>query len=114
MINVPPGRPVRNSAPPTAEKFHICLLVVLGIALAGAGIVAIGFATDFPGAVSIGAGAIIAAGLIAVFFALLGSRENVPTDNIAIAPLTPDPDPDLDPGNRRPAWPPRTSLKTPD
>jgi hypothetical protein len=53
----------------------------------------------------------VAAGLIAVYFALAGSRltveeESVPTDNISIARLTPDPDPE----SQRP-WPPRTSRK---
>jgi hypothetical protein len=114
MINVPPGRPVRNNAPRTLEKFHVYLLLVLGIAFFGAGITAIGFAIDSPGAVGLGAGAVVAAGLIAVFFALAGSltveQESVPIDDASIAPLSPDADPE----NRRPAWPPRTSPKIPD
>ena len=115
MINVPPGRPVRNNAPRTLEKFHVYLLLVLGIAFFGAGITAIGFAIGSPGAVGLGAGAVVAAGLIAVFFAVAGSRltveeESVPTNEAPIAPLTPDPDPE----NRRPVWPPRTSPKIPD
>jgi hypothetical protein len=115
MINVPPGRPVRNDARRTLEKFHVYLLLVLGIAFFGAGITAIGFAIDSPGAVGLGAGAVVAAGLIAVFFALAGSRltvekESIPIDETSIAPVTSDPDPE----NRRPAWPPRTSPKIPD
>ena len=81
----------------------------------GAGLTVIGFATISPAVVGIGAGTLVAAGLIAVYFALAGSRltveqERVPTDDISIAPLTPDPNPD----NRRHVWPPRTSRKIPD
>jgi hypothetical protein len=100
---VPPGRPVRNDARRTLEKFHVCLLLVLGIAFFGAGITAIGFAIDLPGAIGLGTGAVVAAGLIAVFFALAGSltveQESVPIDDASIAPLSPDPDPE----DRRPA-----------
>lgn len=59
-----------------------------------------------PGAIGVGAGTpLIAAGLIAVFFALVGSsrlnfeEESVPTDATSIAPLTPA-------ENQRPVWPP--------
>ena len=57
----------------------------------------------------------MAAGLIAFYFAVAGSRltveeKSVPTDDISIASLTPDPDPE----NRRHVWPPRTSRKIPD
>ena len=97
MINVPPGRPVRNSTPRTLERFHIYLLLVLGIALVGAGLTVIGFATISPAVVGIGAGTLVAAGLIAVYFALARSRltveeVSVPTNDISIASLTPDPD----------------------
>jgi hypothetical protein len=118
MINVPPGRPVQNNAPRTLEKFHIYLLLILGIAFVGAGIAAIGFAIDSPGEVGLGAGAVVAAGLIAIFFALAGSltveQESVLTDATSIVPSIPDADPDPDAENRRPAWPPRTSPKDPD
>jgi hypothetical protein len=115
MINVPPGRPVRNSAPRTLDKFHFYLLLVLGIALVGAGLTVIGFATISPAVVGIGAGTLVAAGLFAVYFALAGSRltveeVSIPTDDISIASLTPDPDPE----NRHSVWPPRTSRKIPD
>jgi hypothetical protein len=68
-----------------------------------------------PAVVGIGAGTLVATGLIAVFFALAGSRltvekKSVPTDDISIAPLTPD---HADPESQRP-WPPRTSRKIPD
>ncbi len=74
MINAPPGRPVQNNPPQTLERFHICLLLVLGIAFVGAGLTVLGFAGHSPAAVGIGAGAVVAAGLIAVFFALAGYR----------------------------------------
>jgi hypothetical protein len=112
-----PGRPIRGSAPHRLEKFHVYLFLVLGIALVGAGLTAIGFATISPGVVGIGAGTLVASGLIAIYFALAGSRltvedVSVPSDHISIAPLTPDPDPD--PESQRPVWPPRTSPKIPD
>ena len=110
-----PGRPIRSNAPQTLEKFHVYILLVLGIALVGGAFIVIGFATLSPSAVGLGAGALATAGLIAVFFAVAGSRlnieeESVPTDDTPIVPLTLDPDPE----NRRPAWPPRTSPKIPD
>ena len=110
-----PGRPIRSSAPHRLEKFHVYLFLVLGIALVGAGLTAIGFATISPAVVGIGAGTLAAAGLIAVYFALAGSRptveeESVSTDHMSITTEIPDPDPE----SRRPVWPPRTSPKIPD
>ena len=61
-------RPIRSSAPQTLEKFHIYILLVLGIALVGAALTVIGFATFSPPAVGLRAGALATAGLIAVFF----------------------------------------------
>ena len=115
MTDPLPGRPIRSSARQRLEKFHVYLFLVLGIALVGAGLTVIGFATISPVVVGLGAGTLVAAGLIAFYFALSGSRltveeKSVPTDDISIAPLTPDPDPE----NRRPVWPPRTSPKIPD
>jgi hypothetical protein len=110
-----PGRPIRSNAPQTLEKFHVYILLVLGIALVGAALTVIGFVTLSFGVVGVGAGALATAGLIAVFFAVAGSRLNIeeesdPTEATSIAPLTLDPDPQ----NRRPVWPPRTSPKIPD
>jgi hypothetical protein len=75
-----------------------------------------GIATISPAVVGIGAGTLVAAGLIAFYFALAGSRltveeKNVRIDDISIAPLTPD---DLDPESQRPIGPLRTSRKIPD
>jgi hypothetical protein len=111
-----PGRPIRSSAPHGLEKFRVYLFLVLGIALVGAGLTAMGVATSSPGVVGIGAGTLVAAGLIAVYFALAGSRltveeKNVSTDDISIAPLTPD---HPDPESQRPVGPLRTSRKIPD
>ena len=63
-----------------------------------------GFAIDSPGTVGLGAGVVVAAGLIAVFFAFAGSsltveQESGPIDDASIAPLSPGPDPD--PKDRR-------------
>jgi hypothetical protein len=116
MINVPPGRPVKTNSPRTLERFHIYLLLVLGIALLGAGVTVIGFVTASHAAVGIGAGAIVAAGLIAVCCAVAGvsrltvEEKSVPTVATSIEPSIPGPDPE----NRRPAWRPRTSSRIPD
>jgi hypothetical protein len=63
-----PGRPIRSNAPQTLEKFHIYILLVFGIALVGASLTVIDFATLSYSAVGLGAGALATAGLIAVFF----------------------------------------------
>jgi hypothetical protein len=108
MINALPGRPIRNNVSRTLERFHTYLLVVLGVAFIGTGITAIGIVTTSPAAVAIGAGALVGAGLIAVFFALVGSRltrRSLQTDATSIASPTSDPEPE----NQRPVRPPRTS-----
>ena len=110
MINALPGRPIRNNVSRTLERFHTHLLVVLGVAFIGTGITAIGVVTTSPAAVAVGAGALVGAGLIAIFFALVGSRltleeRSVQTDANSIASPTSDPEPE----NQRPVWPPRTS-----
>jgi hypothetical protein len=89
------------------ERFPIYLLLVLGIAFVGAGIIAIGFAIHSSVAVGLGAGAVVAAGLIAVSFALLSfGRETAPID--ATEPLY-NPDREI----QRPDWPPKTSRRPP-
>ena len=103
MINALPGRPIRNNVSRTLERFHTYLLVVLGVAFIGTGITAIGIVTTSPAAVAIGAGALVGAGLIAIFFALVGSR--LTRRSLQADAPTSDPEPE----NQRPVRPPRTS-----
>ena len=109
MINALPGRPIRNNVSRTLERFHTYLLVALGVAFIGTGITAIGIVTTSPAAVAVGAGVLVGAGLIAIFFALVGSRltlgRSLQTDATSIASPTSDPEPE----NQRPVRPPRTS-----
>ena len=110
-----PGRPIRSSAPHRLEKFRVYLFLVLGIALVGAGLRQ-WVLQPVRRAWLIGAGTLVAAGLIAFYFALAGSRltveeKNVSTDDISIAPLTPD---HPDPESQRPVGRLRTSRKIPD
>ena len=73
------------------------------------GITAMGFATASAAAVGMGVGAIVAAGLMAIFFALAGplltGRERVSTD----AAEAPPPTGDSDLENVHRGWPPRTN-----
>jgi hypothetical protein len=72
-----PGRPVRNSSvSQIPERLQVYLLLVLGIGLMGAGTTAFGFAAGSVAGVGIGAGAMIAAGLISIF-GLATSRLNI-------------------------------------
>ena len=115
MPDVPPGRPIRNnSSSQTREKHQVYLLLMLGVGLLGAGAAALGLAARSVAAVGIGAGAMVAAGLLSVFFALVESRRSmdeggVPKNTTSAAWPPHDPDPD----NQRPAWPPRTSPRSP-
>ena len=101
MTDALPGRPIRDNAPRASERFHIYLLLVLGIAFIGAGITVSGFAIASLAAVGVGAGAVVAAGLLAIIFAVAGSRrtfgeESVRTNvtSTASPPPTRDPDPE--------------------
>jgi hypothetical protein len=69
-----PGRPIRNKTAQRLEKFHIYLLLVLGVGLVGTGVAIIGFAVNSPAAIGVGAGGVVGAGFISIFFALVGSR----------------------------------------
>jgi hypothetical protein len=65
-----PGRPTRNnSSSQMRERLQVYLLFVLGIGLIGAGTAALGFAAGSVVAVAIGAGAMVAAGLVSLLFA---------------------------------------------
>jgi hypothetical protein len=111
MANALSGR----SAPNKLEGFHVYLLMVLGFAFFGAGIAITGLVSRSPAAVGIGAGAIVAAGLISILFALMGSRlrtseetEGYVEKATFTAPLVNDPEVE----HQRPAWPPKTSGNT--
>ena len=71
MANGLPGRPVQNNAQRAVESFHTYLLLILGIAFVGAGIAILGFASDSLPAVGVGAGCLIADGMISLFIALI-------------------------------------------
>ena len=100
--------------PQKLETFHAYLLVVLGIAFLGAGIIAIGFGSASPAVIGVGAGATVAAGLVSIFLAFRGSRrskneENVQDEPISTSGLSDNRDSD----SQRPTWPPRTSRRPP-
>jgi len=80
MVNVPSGSSAPNAVSRRSERFRGYLLLVLGIAFLGAGITIIGLAGSSPATVGIGAGAIVAAGLISIFFAVVGLRLTAKTD----------------------------------
>lgn len=107
MPDAPPGRPTRNnSSSQIREQLQVYLLLVLGIGLMGAGTAALQFAAQSVAAVGIGAGAMVAAGLLSVFFGLVGSRlnftdERAQTDATSVASQPRDPDPE----NQRSARP---------
>ena len=71
MANGLRGRPVQNNAQRAVESFHTYLLLILGIAFVGAGIAILGFASDSLPAVGVGAGCLIADGMISLFIALI-------------------------------------------
>jgi hypothetical protein len=71
MTNALPGRPFKDSAQRSAESYYTYLLLILGIALIGAGIAVLGFASGSLAAVGIGAGFLIADGMITLFVAVV-------------------------------------------
>jgi hypothetical protein len=96
------------------EKFHAYLLVVLGIAFLGAGITAIGFGSASLAVIGVGAGTTIAAGLVSIFLAFLGSRQSKSEKNVQDEPTstsTLSDNPDFD--SQRSTRPPRTSQRPP-
>jgi hypothetical protein len=112
MVNAP-YMPLTQAAPSQKlEKFNIYLLLVLGIALFGAGIAVIGLVTASATTVSVGAGAIAAAGLLSVVFAVLGfsldakeHAEIVAESTHSTPPLVHDPFA----ADKRPRWSPKTA-----
>jgi hypothetical protein len=70
------------------EKFFVYILLVLGVALFGAGITSIGVVTTSGATVGIGAGTIAAAGLLSIVFAVLGFSPDVNEDAEIFAQTT--------------------------
>jgi hypothetical protein len=104
--------PMQAASSRKLEKFHVYLLLILGIALFGAGITVIGLVTASAATVSIGAGAIAAAGLLSVVFAVLGFSLDVKEDAEIVAENTHSTPPLVhDPfgGDQRPRWPPKSA-----
>jgi hypothetical protein len=104
MVKVPSAP---NAAFRRSEKFRVHLLLVLGIAFLGTAVTIIGLAGCSPATVAIGAGAIAAAGLISIFFALGGLRLTRKTDEDMRASVAHDTHTDEQDAN----WPPKTSRR---
>ena len=112
MVNAPSMPPAQANSSRKLEKFHVYLLLVLGVALFGAGITVIGLATTSATTVGIGAGAIAAAGLLSIVFAVLGFSLDVNEDAEIIAESTNSTPPlahEPFGGDPRPLWPPKTA-----
>ena len=108
MVNAPSMPPTHATSSRKLEKFHVYLLLVLGIALFGAGITVIGLVTASAATVGIGAGAIAAAGLLSIVFAVLGfsqDAEIVAESTNSTPPLVHDPFA----ADKRPRWSPKTA-----
>jgi hypothetical protein len=103
MVNAPSMPSAQANSSRKLEKFHIYLLLVLGIALFGAGITVIGLVTTSAATVGIGAGAVAAGGLLSIVFAVLGFSLDVNED--AEITLLHDPFGE----DQRPLWPPKTA-----
>src|SRR5262249_49351404 len=105
MVNVPSGSSAPNAVSRRLERFRSYLLLVLGIAFLGLGITIIGLASSPPAPVAIGAGAIAGAGLISIFFALVGLSQITKTDeniSYSAASFTGD----MHTGEQHITWPP--------
>ena len=112
MVNAPSMPRTHATSSPRLEKFHVYLLLVLGIALFGAGITVIGLVTASAATVGIGAGAIAAAGLLSIVFAVLGFSLDVNEDAEIVAESTNSTPPLVhDPfaADKRPGWSPKTA-----
>jgi hypothetical protein len=78
-------RGIQNNAQ-RAEGFHSYLLLILGIAFIGAGIAMLGFASGSLAAVGIGAGFLIADGMISLFIALITRSSKTHLDKKQMTP----------------------------
>jgi hypothetical protein len=116
MVNspsVPP--PARDDSSRKLKTVHAYLLLVLGIALIGAGITVMGLATTSPATVGVGAGIIAAAGLLSVVFAFVGFSLGQNEDAESSGQRTNFGPPMVNNPYRtdqRPIWPPKTSRRS--
>jgi amino acid transporter len=116
MINsysVPP--PAQDNPSRKLKRVHAYLLLVLGIALIGAGITVMGLVTTSPATVGVGAGIIAAAGLLSVVFAFVGFSLDQNEDAESSGQSTNFGPPVVnDPyrTDQRPIWPPKTSRRS--
>jgi hypothetical protein len=107
---VPP--PAKDDPSRKLKRAHAYLLLVLGIALVGAGITVMGLVTTSPATVCLGAGIIAAAGLLSVVFAFVGFSLDQNEDAESCGQSTNFEPPVVDDPYRtdqRPIWPPKTS-----
>jgi hypothetical protein len=110
MVNVPSGPSADNAASRRSERFRGYLLLVLGIAFLGAAITMIGLASSSPATVAMGAGAIAAAGLISIFFAVVCLRLSTKTDGNISLEDSASSNHDMHTGD---TWPSKTSRRFP-
>jgi hypothetical protein len=109
---VPP--PAKDDPSRKLKRAHAYLLLVLGVALIGAGITVMGLATTSPTTVCVGAGIIAAAGLLSVVFAFVGLSLDQNEDAKSSGQSTNFGPPVVnDPyrTDQRPIWPPKTSRR---
>ena len=115
MANVHSRPPAQDNSSRKLERFHVYLLLVLGIAFLGAGITVMGLVTTSPAAVGIGAGTIAAAGLLSIVFAVVGFSMNLNASEESsseIARSAPPPVHDPYGADQCPIWPPKTSRRS--
>ena len=106
MVKVPLAP---NAASRRSEKFRVYLLLVFGIAFLGTAITIIGLAGSSTATVGVGAGVIAAAGLISIFFGLVGLRLTRKTDEDVTVAVTHDTHTDEQYSN----WSPKPSRRFP-
>ena len=106
MVKVPLAANVGSGR---SEKFRVYLLLVLGIAFLGTAITIVGLAGSSPATVGAGAGVIAAAGLISIFFGLVGLRLTRKTDEDVTAAVAQDMHTDEQYSN----WSPQPSRRFP-
>ena len=116
MVNSPSVPPPAQDDPSRKlNRVHVYLLLVLGIALIGAGITVTGLATTSAATVGVGAGIIAAAGLLSVVFAFVGFSLDQNEDAESSGQSTNFGPPVVnDPyrTDQRPIWPPKTSPRS--